>query len=221
MAESVDINTKKGKDILCEAILSEIIRLNREGYSQEVILEQFNLFDTLKGFFSGSVVDGVMGYFKEYAFKYMLGFLGIDKNHWIADSLAIGFGNLPLGDIPKLLTDCDFATEWFSKSFIESLTKQFAKRTMKVDNPMANITRNVLIDLFDDTRLGEIVETALGKYICPMIGKMSGKMKNVTDLLKKRGSDTSLTKEKPSIAPSETSPSEKGTETPMPAPSET
>ena len=42
--------------------------------------------------------------------------------------------------------------------------------------------------------MGEIVEGALGKYVCPLVGDMKGKMGNITDMLKTKafGDTTSL-----------------------------
>ena len=192
ISESVDLNTDKGKDIFFEHVIKEMIRMNRDGVDKQVIQE--DMFDMVKGFFTGTGVDSVMQYFKEYGVKWLLGKLGVDKNHWLSDALAIAIGNLPLGDIPKVFSDCGYLTKLLSKTFVETMAQQFAERTMKVDNPISNITRNALVEILEDTRMGEIVEGALGKYVCPLVGDMKGKMGNITDMLKTKafGDTTSL-----------------------------
>lgn len=182
ISERVDLSTNKGKDIFFEHVIKEMIRMNREGIDKQVIQE--DMFDMVKGFFTGTGVDSVMQYFKEYGVKWLLGKLGVDKNHWLSDALAIAIGNLPLGDIPKVFSDCNYLTKLLSKTFVETMAQQFAERTMKVDNPISNITRNALVEILEDTRMGEIVEGALGKYVCPLVGDMKGKMGNITDMLK-------------------------------------
>lgn len=200
ISESVDLNTKIGKDILFEHVIKEMIRMNRDGVDKQLIQE--DMFDMFKGFFSGQVVDSVMDYFKEYATKWFLSKLGIDKSHWLSDALAIGIGNLPLGDIPKLFTDCNYATKWFTKSFVETMGQQFSKKVIKADNPISNITRNAITDVLADTRMGEIVESALGKYICPLIGDMKGKMGNITDMIKQKAFGSEKGKESSLPSPS-------------------
>lgn len=182
ITERLDLETKKGQEIFFEHVIQEMIKMNREGVDKQLIQE--DMFDMVKGFFTGTGVDSVMQYFKEYGAKWFLGKLGVDKNHWLSDALSIAIGNLPLGDIPKVFSDCNYLTKLLSKTFVETMAQQFAERTMKVDNPISNITRNALVEILEDTRMGEIVEGALGKYVCPLVGDMKGKMGNITDVLK-------------------------------------
>jgi hypothetical protein len=202
ISESVDLNTNRGKDIFFEHVIKEMVRMNRDGVDKQVIQE--DMFDMVKGFFSGTAVDSVMQYFKEYGVKWLLGKLGVDKNHWLSDALAIAIGNLPLGEIPKVFSDCNYLTKLLSKTFVETMGQQFAERTMKVDNPISNITRNALVEILEDTRMGEIVEGALGKYVCPLVGDMKGKMGNITDMMKQKAFGTDKGKEPSLPSPSTT-----------------
>jgi hypothetical protein len=182
VVENINIRTKLGKDIFCEHLIHEIIRINQMGKKYEVLKENM-IWDAVKGFFSGNVVDSIFEYFKEYGAGWLLTQIGIREGHWLYDPLKVAFGNLPLGEIPKLF-ECKYLTHFLSETFLETLLKKFSDKVVKVDNPISNVTRNVIMKMFNDSKMGEVVESALGEYVCPLVGEMKNKFGNITDKLK-------------------------------------
>lgn len=180
LVENRDLRRKKDLDGFFDDFLTETAYLNSKGYNQEIISEQF--FDMLKGFFGGTGLDSVFGYFKEYATKWLLNKLGVDTSGWVGTVVSTAIGNLPLGDIPKL-TDCNYVVPYLAKTIAESAAAKFME-TKGVANPLTSVLRNAITEMVEDTAFGQAIENGLRKLVCPLLDTLKGKMSNVTSNIK-------------------------------------
>lgn len=182
LTENRDLYNKRDLQRFFGDYLTETAYFNSKGYNTEIINEQF--FDILKGFFTGTGLDSIMGTFKEYAAKWIIQKFGIDPNGWIGSIITTAVGNLPLGDIPKL-TDCNYVVPYLAKTIGESAVKKFMAEK-GVDNPLTSVIRNALVEVLEDTAFGQSIEKGLEKIICPLLGDLSKKMGKVTNNLKNK-----------------------------------
>ena len=181
ITENSKFRTKKEKDYFCKEVLSEMVYLNSQGFNKEVINEEF--FDILKGLF-GNAGESTIQYFKEYLAKWLIESLTpFDTEGWVGGTIVKAIGNLPIGDIPKL-TDCNFTTKLLSKSLAEEAVDQL-KRKAGLEGAFYDILRNAVIESLSESDLGQKIESALGKIICPMLSKVSGKMDSAAQDMKK------------------------------------
>ena len=185
LVENRDLRRKKDLQAFFNDYLNETIHFNSKGYNTEIINEQF--FDILKGFFTGTGLDSIMGTFKEYAAKWLINKFGLDADSWIGSVVTTAFGNLPLGDIPKL-TQCDYVVPFLAKTLGESAVKKFMSEK-GVDNAFTSVVRNAIVEVLEDTAFGQSIEKGLEKIICPSLGDLSKKMGKVTNNLKNKALD--------------------------------
>lgn len=182
LVENRDLSRKKDLERFFNDYLNETVYFNSQGYNTEIINEQF--FDILKGFFTGTGLDSILGTFKEYAAKWIIQKFGVDPNGWVGSIITTAVGNLPLGDIPKL-TDCDYVVPYLAKTIGESAVKKFMAEK-GVDNPLTSVIRNAVVEVLEDTAFGQSIEKGLEKIICPLLGDLSKKMGKVTNSLKNK-----------------------------------
>jgi hypothetical protein len=181
ITENSKFRTKKERDYFCKEVLSEMVYLNSQGFNKEVINEEF--FDILKGLF-GNAGESTIQYFKEYLAKWLIESLTpFDTEGWVGGTIVKAIGNLPIGDIPKL-TDCNFTTKLLSKSLAEEAVDQL-KRKAGLEGAFYDILRNAVIESLSESDMGQKIESALGKIICPMLSKVSGKMDSAAQDMKK------------------------------------
>jgi hypothetical protein len=159
----------------------EMIYLNKQGFSQEIINEQF--WDMIKGLF-GHGGDAIMQTFKESIGKFILDTLGVDANGWIGGTIVKALGNVQIGDIPKL-TECNFLTSVLSKSIAEQAIDKM-KNSAGMEGKFYDLLRNSLVEVLEDSELGQKIENAIGSVICPLLGGVKQKMElAATDMKQK------------------------------------
>jgi hypothetical protein len=181
ITEGTTLKTKKQKDKFCQNLLSEMLYFNSQDFDRQAINEGF--FDILSGLF-GNTGESILQYFKEYLAKWLVSSLTpLDPNGWVGGTIVKAIGNLPIGDIPKL-TDCNFTTKLLSKSIAEEAIDQL-KQKAGLEGAFYDILRNAVVESLEDTDLGAKIESALGSILCPMLSKVSGKMTDAADDMKK------------------------------------
>jgi hypothetical protein len=182
IVENVNLETKKHKDKFCNDLLNEMIYMNSQGYDKQVINEGF--FDVLKSLF-GNTGESIMQYFKEYFAKWLISTITpLDPEGWIGGTITKAVGNLDISDIPKL-TDCNFTTKLISKSVAEEAIDQL-KNKAGMEGAFYDILRNAVVESLSQSDLGQKIESSLGNVLCPSLSKVSSKMSDVTDTMKKR-----------------------------------
>ncbi len=181
ISENVSLKTKKQKDKFCGDLLNEMIYLSSQGFDKTSINEGF--FDMFKGIF-GNTGESILQYFKEYFAKWLISSITpLDPEGWIGGTIVKAIGNLDISDIPKL-TDCNFTTKLVSKSISEEAIDQL-KNKAGLEGAFYDVLRNAVVESLSDSNFGQKIESALGSVLCPMLSKVSGKMANVTDTMKK------------------------------------
>ena len=181
ITENVNVKTKKGQKKFSKELMFEMIYLNKQGFSQEIINEQF--WDMIKGLF-GHGGDAIMQTFKESIGKFILDTLGVDTNGWIGGTIVKALGNVQIGDIPKL-TECNFLTSVLSKSIAEQAIDKM-KNSAGMEGKFYDLLRNSLVEVLEDSELGQKIENAIGSVICPLLGGVKQKMElAATDMKQK------------------------------------
>lgn len=182
ITEGTTLKNKKDQKKVGKELFNEMIYLNKQGYSQELISE--GLFDIFLGIFPKGVSEPIMQYFKEEAAKWLAGKFGLDPNSWLSSIIISAIGNLNIGDVSKL-TDCNFVTKLLSKSIAEGALRKIQTEKFG-DNALYNLIRNTLVDSLESTDLGTKLEDKLGSLICPMVSSLSGKMEGAADMMKQK-----------------------------------
>jgi hypothetical protein len=175
--------TKEGQEKLIDEIINEAISLNSQGYTQELINENF--WDAIKGLFGSHIGGGVVEMFKEKFMRYLIGKLTpIDPDGWGAGIVEKAFGNIPVSDYfnGKIL-ECDYLTHVIAKSLVEEVVAK-AGQKMGAENAIFDVLRNSIVNQLDDTDFAKNIEHGLSKIVCPAIQGISGKMSTAVDKMK-------------------------------------
>lgn len=182
IAEGTAPKNKKDQKKIGKELFNEMMYLNKQGYSQELISE--GLFDIFSSIFPKGVSEPIMQYFKEEAAKWLAGKFGLDSNSWMSSIIISAIGNLNIGDVSKL-TDCNFVTKLLSKSIAEGVLRKIQTEKFG-DSAIYNLIRNTMVDSLEATDLGTKLEDKLGSLICPVISSLSGKMEGAADMMKQK-----------------------------------
>ena len=153
-----------------EVIRKETIKLREAGYSYLIIGESFKLCSNSlnEGFLDGSntlknwigtAFSSASDSAKEYAFDWLLGLLGIPEGNF-KTAMVVTLGNVDVVDIPKLMTDCQFTSEYVAKGIVE-----------------------YVLELIKQDIAGEAGAGMLGKLIRNMVEKKLGETEAHQDIM--------------------------------------
>ena len=187
IAEGKNFKSKKEQQKFVKEMIQEITYLNSQGFDKKVINEGF--WDILSGLFPKGM-DSVFQYFKEQATEWLLGKLNVDTNGWIGNIIIAAMGDVDIAEIPKLFTDCNFTTKKLSKAIAEGSIRKLQNQTIG-DSAVADILRNTMVEVLEETDLGTKIESALGSVICPLISNLSGKLTNAASEIKDKAMGSS------------------------------
>ena len=174
IGEGRTIKGKKDRIKLSDELINEMVYLSSQGFDKQVINEGF--WEVLSGLFPKGI-DSIFDTFKERGIAWLLEKVGLNPDSWLGSVLVTGLGDVDIMDIPKLFSDCNFATKVISKAMAEGTVRQLQQKYAS-DSPLADILRNTVVEVLSDTELGQKIESALGSVICPLISSISGKMKD-------------------------------------------
>ena len=153
--------------------------LNYQGFNSDIISEQ--TLEMAQKFLSGTGVNALFGYFKEYAAKWLLQSFKLKPDSLLGSIFITSIGNLPIGDMFKL-TDCNYAVPFFTESLVEGLIRKFLA-SKGYENPITATIRNALTDVMADTDFVQNLEKKLSGVICPKLGGLTQKMDKVGEKL--------------------------------------
>jgi hypothetical protein len=173
IGEGRTIKTKKDRIKLSDELINEMVYLNSQGFDKQVINESF--WDILSGLFPKGV-DSIFDTFKERGIAWLMEKIGLNPNSWLGSVVVTGLGDIDIVDIPKLFSDCNFATKVMSKAIAEGTVRQLQQKYTS-DSAVADILRNTVVEVLSETELGQKLESAIGSLICPLISNLSGKLK--------------------------------------------
>jgi hypothetical protein len=188
ISESSPNKTEKQVEIFNNNLISEIVYLNKQGFNRELISE--NVWEMLKGFF-GTGVDAGVETFKEYLASFLVNTLTpFDSDSWIGGTIVKSLGNVPIGDYfnGKIL-ECDYITKLLAKSILEEGIDKMLDN-MELDGAMYDVLRNALVDIGEDTAVGQKLEKGLASMVCSKMKGVKNKMDNLGDTLKSKAFGT-------------------------------
>lgn len=181
LSENRIVKTKSQKQKLFQELFVETAYLNSQGYDTYLINETF--LDTLKGLF-GTAADSTLQYFKEQIAKWLIEKLTpMDPNGWMANIIITAVGNVPVGEITRL-TECNYLSDVLTKSIVEGAINKY-KNEAGMEGAFYDILRNGIVEMLEDTKFGQTVESAIGKLVCPLLGGVAEKMQGMGDSMKK------------------------------------
>lgn len=181
ISEHRTLKTKSQKDKFFNELMMEMAYLNSQGYNSQLINENF--LDMLKGLF-GTAADSTLQYFKESIAKWLIEKITpMDPNGWMANIIIAAVGNVPIGEISRL-TECNYLSDVLTKSIVEGAVNKY-KNEQGLTGPFYDILRNGIIEMLEDTKFGQVIETAIGDLVCPLLGGIKDKMGSAAETMKK------------------------------------
>jgi len=180
--ESVGLKNQKDIDRIVEGVFYEMLYLESNNYNREIITENIQaIFDVLGTLFGGTK-NGVISTFKEKGIDFILGKLGLDKNSYMGDFLAVVFGNVDLKDVPRLFTDCDFLTKKIAEAVPEAYLKNLQDEK-GYDNIFMDYVRNTLYDVIVQSDIVQKLEERIAGMVCPITAGLTSKFEDkLTDM---------------------------------------
>ena len=171
-----------------EIIRKETLNLREAGYSYLIIGESFNsclnpLNEGL-GDILGYVFSSAGETAKEYAYNYVLDMFGIPEGHLKA-ALVTTLAEVPMTDIPKLMTDCKFTakivadgcSEYVVGLIMNDLTG--LQTTAGSGGVLGPMIRNVVDKQLDDTQIKKEMMSSIQSMICDSNNKLKS-IENIT-----------------------------------------
>lgn len=146
--------------------------------------------EAAKNFLTGTGVDALFQYFKEYAAKWILKSLNLNPDGFLGSIFITSIGNLPIGDILKL-TDCNYAVPYFTKSIVEGMIRKFLV-SKGYENPITATVRNALTEVMEDTEFVKNLQGKLLGLLCPMWQGLAKKMDKVGEKLADKAQGPSI-----------------------------
>ena len=108
---------------------------------------------------------------------------------WLSSIVISAIGDVGIGEIPRLFSDCNFATKKISKAVAEGIVRKIQVEKFG-DSAFYNLMRNTLVDALESTELATKLEEKLGTIICPLVSTLSGKMEGAADTMKQKALGT-------------------------------
>lgn len=181
--ENREIRSRRDIRMVSDYLIGEMVNLRNEGYSEEVISEQWT--DFLKGamgFLGGSNKEGsdmlsslgsaakggILSTVVETIGSGLLKTMGINPTGTIGTMILKTLSNLTPEDLPKL-TDCHYLSGLFTKSILETLAAQLTK-DIGGTSMFGSFLQNTLFEAGEDSEIGQSIKNYLGdKIICPYL----------------------------------------------------
>lgn len=182
ISENRNVKTKKQVVKVIDELISEAHYLTKQGYDTKLINE--NLLDMFSGIFGGGIGKTITGTIKERVIEFLLSKLGLDPNGFFGLALSTAIGNVALGDVPKLISDCGFTTKLIAKTIAEIGVRKLQQKT-GFENFLSDAVRNAIVDTLDQSSLAQNIENAISDFICPLMSGVKSKVENMTDTMKK------------------------------------
>jgi hypothetical protein len=168
ITENKIVKTESQKEEVVLKALNEAAKMMKENFNHNLINEQL-------GSLISDIGRGTWETIQENIIRQLLVALGMDKNSFMTDLIAVSISNIKLHEITKLL-DCKYLSGKISQDLGETL---FLRLQHSVGGAMesgfANTLRNTLAEIIRDSDIGEKMKDKIANFICPVIQKFSGK----------------------------------------------
>lgn len=180
--EDKNMFKKKNKEKLFSQLTSEVVYLKTQGYDNKMINE--GLSDIFKSLF-GTGADSIFQTWKETGVAWLIKQLGFNPDSTVARFIEVAFANVPISEIPSLLTDCDKVTKIIAKSMYETYLKGL-QQNIGMGNMVGDVMRNAVTEVIDGTEFIQKLEGGLSNIICPILGRVSSNMTKQEDGIKSK-----------------------------------
>lgn len=180
--EDKNMFKKKNKEKLFSQLTSEVVYLKKQGYDNKMINE--GLSDIFKSLF-GTGSDSIFQTWKETGVAWLIKQLGFNPDSTVARFIEVAFANVPISEIPSLLTDCDKVTKIVAKSMYETYLKGL-QQNIGMGNMVGDVMRNAVTEVIDNTEFVQKLEGGLSNIICPILGRVSSNMTKQEDGIKSK-----------------------------------
>jgi hypothetical protein len=180
ISEGIKSKSKKSQKDVASKMLTEMISLRKQGFSEELLMEEEkSFFSSMGSLFGGGFLDT----FKEIGMKWVLEKLGLAPNSYISEVLQTAAGELSLSEIPKLFSDCNFTSEWVAHSFAEGYVKKLMDEK-GFDGIFMSTVRNGLVEALQNSDFYKSIASSLTPHICRMLGGLGDKLDKVSSTVK-------------------------------------
>jgi hypothetical protein len=180
ISEGITSKSKRSQKDVASKILVEMVSLRKQGFSEELLMEQEkSFFSSMSSLFGGGFLDT----FKEIGMKWILEKLGISPTSYISEVLQAAAGDLSLSEIPKLFSDCNFTTEFIAHAFAEGYGKKLMDEK-GFDGIFMSTIRNGLVEMLTKSDFYKNIASSLTPYVCKLIGGLDDKLEKVAGTMK-------------------------------------
>jgi hypothetical protein len=182
--ESIEIKNKRDVELFSDYLLGEMVRLRRDGYSEETISEQLDLMSTFSnllggkggGFLSGlkgAAGGGIMSTVVETIIGGILKTMGINPNGTLGTLIKKTLTNITPADLPKL-SDCRFVSGLLTKSILETIAAE-ATKSIGGKSMLGSFIGNTLFELGEQSEIFQSIKNFVGdKIVCPYLEGKGG-----------------------------------------------
>jgi hypothetical protein len=183
--ESFEIKNKRDLELFSDYLLGEMVRLRKDGYSEEIISEQLDIFSAFSNLFSGgkggdflsslkgAAGGGIMSVVVETIAGGLLKSMGIDPNGTLGTLIKKTLTNLTPADLPKL-SDCRFVSGLLTKSILETIAAE-ATKSIGGKSMLGSFIENTLFELGEQSEIFQSIKNFVGdKIVCPYLEGKGG-----------------------------------------------
>jgi hypothetical protein len=168
ITENKIIRTKSQKEELILKSLNEVIKMIKENFNHKLINEGW--LD-----FISDIGRGSWETIQENIIRQLLQAIGMDKNSFMTDLIAVAISNIKLHEITKLL-DCKYLSGEIAQDLGETLALRLQHSVGGgMESGFANTLRNTLSEIIGQSDIGQKMESKIAEFICPVVQKFSGK----------------------------------------------
>jgi hypothetical protein len=168
------LSIRSGRDYapLVVGIHEKAKQLFSEGVEASIIEE--GIFDSILNFFQGLGSQTIEA-FKEKAIGWVLGLLGLEENTFLYDFTRVSLANIPLNEVPKLFTDCNFSIGYLTRGLTEYFARVGWSKILGNNfggGFLNDLMGNALGDLVNDQGFMQSLHKSLAATICPKLGSV-------------------------------------------------
>lgn len=174
LTEGRNFEDKTKREELFLELIQESVYLHNQGFDEKVISE--GIFDMFSGLFGKTGGEGILQTFKEYLVNWMVDKLTpLDPKGWLANIIVTTISSVDIKDLPKLVSNCSFATAKITEGVTEGMIKKLMS-DKGVDNTLTGVIRNALFEGMKGTEFVKTIESGISSLVCPGISKISEKL---------------------------------------------
>jgi hypothetical protein len=168
ITENKIVKTESQKEEVVLKALNEVAKMMKENFNHNLINEQW-------GSLISDIGRGSWETIQENIVRQLLVSLGMDKNSFMTDLIAVSISNIKLHEITKLL-DCKYLSGEIAQNLGETMALRLQHSVGGgMESGFANTLRNTLAEIIGESNIGQKMQSKIAEFICPVVQKFSGK----------------------------------------------